>query len=75
MAIKGTDESLGINIIIDGQIIKENLKKINKTTNWVNSELTKHGQLPQKEVILMNVIGNKVNIYPKTKTKENYKLM
>ena len=64
-SIKTKNHSIVYNIIIDGEIVKDNLKYIHKDINWLNHELKVLGK--KKEDILLLTIDNdeKINIYPK----------
>jgi Predicted membrane protein len=44
--------SLQANIIIDGKIMKKNLKKMNKDLDWLNKELAIKGYKEQKKILL-----------------------
>ena len=63
--LKPKDNSLVYNIIIDGEIIKENLGHINKDQKWLNHQLKVLGH--KKEDILLLTANNneKLNVYLK----------
>jgi uncharacterized membrane protein YcaP (DUF421 family) len=55
------------NVIIDGKIIKDNLKSTGKNEKWVDSQLKSNGITDIKEVILATYDGTKekLNVYKK----------
>lgn len=69
MKIKKQQSSLCANIIIDGKIMHQNLKNMNKDENWLNQEL----KIKNKDInnILLATLDNneKINIYEKSKIK------
>jgi uncharacterized membrane protein YcaP (DUF421 family) len=64
------DDSMA-NVIIDGNILKDNLKSTGKDEKWVEKQLSSHGVLNIKEVILATYDNNnnKLNIYVKNHRK------
>lgn len=65
MNLKELNKGLVYNLIIDGQIIKENLTNINKTEKWLQKELKIYGK-SLKEIILFTIDEQeKINIYSK----------
>lgn len=65
MQIKSNDKSIIYNIIIDGEIIEENLKHINKNIKWLNHELKILGKKKEDILLLTANNNNEINIYPK----------
>ncbi len=59
------------NVIIDGKIMKENLKSTGNNEKWLEKQLSAHGVTDIKEVILANfdVSKSKLNIYAKLHQK------
>ncbi|HWT75793.1 MAG TPA: DUF421 domain-containing protein [Mobilitalea sp.] len=55
------------NVIIDGKILKDNLKSTGKNDQWVHSQLKQNGITDMKEVILATFDSNKdkLNFYTK----------
>ena len=69
LKIKVKDESLCANIIIDGSLLEDNLKNMNKDTNWLNKELNNRGYQNYQNILLMTLDTNgKINIYKKNNT-------
>lgn len=65
MQIKSNDKSIVYNIIIDGEIIEENLKHINKNIKWLNHKLKILGKKKEDILLLTANNNNEINIYPK----------
>ena len=65
MQIKSKNNPIVYNIIIDGEIIDENLKHVNKDRKWLYHELKIKGK--KKEDILLLTVDedDKINIFPK----------
>ena len=65
MGVISTDKGLVYNLIVDGEILKDNLKNSKKTEKWLNRQLKVHGK--KLEDILLLTIDNeeKINIYSK----------
>jgi len=55
MNIKTAYEGLCTNVVIDGKVIKENLKAIKKDMEWLNAELAKQGVKRSEDVLLAYV--------------------
>ena len=55
------------NVIIDGKIMKDNLKSTGKNEKWVEKQLQSNGVTDIKEVILANYDStkDKLNVYKK----------
>lgn len=65
MNLKEPNKGLVYNLIIDGKIIKENLKNINKTEKWLQKELKIYGK-PLEDIILFTIDEQEnINIYSK----------
>lgn len=66
MKIKQKDEPLSANIIIDGTLLENNLKNMNKDQIWLEKELKNKGYQDYKNILLMTLDNNeKVTIYQK----------
>ena len=63
MNIKKEDKNIVYNLIIDGEIIKDNLKHINKTISWLNHELKIRGKKKDDILLLTSDKNNNINIY------------
>lgn len=69
MKIKKEKASLCANIIIDGKIMHQNLKNMNKDESWLTKEL-KIKNKDIKNILLATLDNNeKINIYEKSKIK------
>ena len=65
IGLTSKDKGLVYNLIIDGEVDKDNLKHIKKTEIWLNNELKLLGK-EKKDILLLTIDGNeKINIYPK----------
>ena len=65
MGVNSTNKGLVYNLIIDGQILKDNLNHANKTEKWLKHELKVLGK-KQEELLLLTVDGDeKINYYTK----------
>ena len=65
MNIKKEDKNIVYNLIIDGEIIKDNLKHINKTILWLKHELKIRGKKQEDILLLTSDKNNNINIYLK----------
>lgn len=66
MKIKGKDEEVFANIIIDGSLLENNLKAMNKDKNWLDKELKNRGYNDYKKILLLTLDkNNSINIYEK----------
>ena len=66
MKIKQKDESLSANIIIDGTLLENNLKNMNKDQTWLEKELQNRGYENYQNILLMTLDKHdKVTIYQK----------
>ena len=54
--------SLNTSIIIDGKILKDNLKKFNKTEDWLYKEIKK-GKYELKDIMLCTIDSNQKLTY------------
>ena len=64
MKIKSTKEGLCANVIIDGKIMHNNLKKINKEEKWLNNQLKVKGYSDISKILLATIdINEKLVIY------------
>lgn len=61
MQIQVKQEKLVTNIILDGKILKENLKNLGKTEEWLNKELNKQGKIKVNDVFLAT-LDNEENL-------------
>ena len=67
LGIKEKNQGFVYNLIIDGNIIKENLKNINKTEKWIYKELKIHGKKLEDTILFTIDNSEKINIYSKEK--------
>lgn len=68
--IEVEQESLCANVIIDGNIMKENLKSTGKDEKWLRDKLSNFGAATEKDVLLATYIsGDKLNVYTKNNTQ------
>lgn len=66
MNVKTDKQGLCANVILDGKIMYNNLKIINKTNTWLKKKLDKEGYLDTNKILLATVdINDKLVIYPK----------
>lgn len=71
MKLKTNQEGLYANIIIDGNLMKDNLKNMNKTEKWLNKELKIKGYKEYKNILLATLDTNdKITIYEKNTKKQ-----
>ena len=72
MNINTSKEQLLANVIIDGNIIYKNLEVMNKTKDWLYSQLRVKGYTNISNIILCTLDNNdKLNIYLDTNNKSN----
>lgn len=65
LGIKTNNKGLVYNLIIDGQIIKDNLKHSNKDEKWLKQQLKNKGKQID-DILLLTIDGEeKINIYLK----------
>ena len=70
LSIKPQQENIVINLILDGKILKENLKFINKDENWLIKEIKKQGFLHLDQIFLATYDNNNnLSIYKKLDNK------
>lgn len=75
MNIKVGKESMCANIIIDGKIIYNNLKNMNKDEKWLNNQIKVQG-VKQKNILLATLDDNdNLNIYPKYSSKQDINIL
>lgn len=63
--IKAYNHPIVYNIIIDGEIVEDNLKHINKTTKWIQHELKVKGKKQEEILLLTYDTNNQITIYNK----------
>ena len=69
-------EGLCANVIIDGKIMKNNLKLIHKSEEWLLKELKLKGYKDYSNIILVTVDCNeKINIYEKNNNVDNFDIL
>lgn len=68
-----TQEKIAVNVILDGNIMEDNLKRSGNNVEWLNKELKKQNIKSVKEVFLgtCNTADNKFSAYLKTSGKQN----
>ena len=72
MKLKVKKEGLCSNIIIDGKIMKENLKSIGKTKEWLMKQLKVKGFKDLSNILLLTVDSNyNIKIYESSKTGDD----
>ena len=65
MGLTSVNKGLVYNLIIDGEIIKDNLKHTKKTEKWINQQIKVQGKKLQ-DILLLTIDGEeKINIYTK----------
>ena len=64
-------EGLTYNLVIDGKIMNENLKLIDKNYDWLKKQTQKFQMMPEEALIV--TINEKGNIYCQKKEKNNRK--
>ena len=60
-------EGITYDLVVDGQVMYENLKKINKDYNWLKKQVLKYGIEPKQALIV--TIDGKGEIFCQEKTK------
>ena len=64
MNIKASNSGLVANVIIDGKIMKENLKNMNKNQKWLDKELKIKGYKTMDNILLATLDSQeKLTIY------------
>ena len=58
-------KSLISNIIIDGKLMKNNIKSTNKSISWFQEQLTKMGYKTYQNILLATYSNDKIKIYRK----------
>ncbi len=67
LSIKAEQEYLVANLIIDGNVMKENLAASGKDEKWLNKQLTSNGIRHIKDVLLATCdVNNEFHLYVKT---------
>ncbi len=70
LSIKPKIENIVINLILDGKILKENLKFINRDENWLMKEIKKQGFLHLEQIFLATYDNNNnLSIYKRLDNK------
>lgn len=65
MGIKPTNKGLVYNLIIDGEIIKDNLNHTKKTEKWLKNQIKQKGKKLEDILLLTIDETEKISIYPK----------
>ena len=66
MNINPKMEGLCANVVIDGKIMKNNLKNCNKTEEWLQKELKLRGYIHLDDILLVTLdVNEKLQIYEK----------
>lgn len=53
MKIKAEYEGIAYDLVLDGKVMYDNLKKLNKDYNWLKNEVGKFGYLPEQALIVI----------------------
>lgn len=70
MNLKGNNQSLCANVVIDGKVMKENLENMNKDEKWLNQQLKVQGYKTMEDIMLATLDCNeKVTVYSKNADK------
>lgn len=76
MNLKVKKAGLCANIVIDGHYMKNNIKNINKTVEWVEKELKVKGYRDINKILLATLdIEDKITIYEKNKSVNIYNVL
>ena len=76
MNLKPQKQSLCANVIIDGKIMKNNLKFINKDEKWLKKELKIKGYKDLNNILLATVDNDeKLIIYERNENVRNYEIL
>ena len=76
MKVKVSKASLCANVIIDGNIMKKNLKNMNKTEDWLEQELKVKGYQNIKDILLATLDNQeKLTIYEKNENIKDYDIL
>ena len=65
IGIKSTNKGLVYNLIIDGEIVKDNLEHTKKTEKWLKNQIKQKGKNIEDILLLTIDETEKINIYPK----------
>ena len=66
MKLNASKQGLCANVVIDGKILYNNLKLINKDVKWLNNQLKVNGYKDLNDILLVTVdINDKVTIFNK----------
>lgn len=74
LKIKSNYRGLTADIIIDGKILYENLKNINKNEKWLKQELAKRGYKTPDNILLLTY-GPKIAIFEKNYQNKNCEIL
>ena len=73
MQIKVAQEKFVTNIILDGKILKENLKNFGKTEEWLFKELNKQGRFKIKDIFLATLDNeSNLSVYVKIENSNSH---
>ena len=76
MNLKANKQGLCANVVIDGKIMKNNLKNIHKDEKWLQKELKIKGHKKLDSILLVTVdINDKVVIYEKNEGKNPVEIL
>ena len=76
MNIKAKKQGLVANIIIDSKIMKNNLKNMNKTEEWLNKQLKEKGYKTKENILLATLdIDEKFIIYEKNTNEKTLNVL
>lgn len=76
MKIKSKNKGLTTNVIIDEQLLQNNLKSINKTKEWLDSQLKIKGYNNYKNILLATIDDNeKIIVYEKNIKSDKWNVL
>lgn len=71
MKLKGENQGLCANVVIDGKLMLNNLENMNKDKKWLMHELKIKGYRNVKDILLATLdVNNKVTIYERNKEEK-----
>lgn len=71
MNLKPSKQSLCANVIIDGKIMKDNLKNINKDEDWLLNQIKVNGKENIQDILLATIdINDKLTVFKKNSVQD-----